>query len=137
MSDMQIKSILPEGWARGRGYSHAIAAKGQHWLFVAGQLASVNAKFPIEPDLDMGKQFGIALGNLVEIVRSAGGKAEHIVLLRAFVTSIAEFQAASAAVGEAWGKTLGKHFPAMTLVEISKLVDPHAKVEIEGQALLP
>ncbi len=136
MSETQIKSILPEGWARGRGYSHAVATQGQKWLFVAGQLPAVNAKFPIEPDLDMGKQFALALGNVVKVVECAGGKAEQIVLLRAYVTSIAEFHAAGAAVGEAWGKNLGKHFPAMTLVEISKLVDPGAKVEIEAQALL-
>jgi len=137
MSETHINSVLPEGWARGRGYSHAIVARGQKWLFIAGQLASINAKFPIEADLDMGKQFGIALNNLVETVKSAGGKPEHIVVLRAFVTSIAEFNAAGDAIGEAWRTTLGKHFPAMTLVEISKLVDPNAMVEIEGQALLP
>jgi len=56
---------------------------------------------------------------------------------RAYVTDIAEFNAAGAAVGAAWGTTLGKHFPAMTLVQVSALIDPQAKVEIEGEAILP
>jgi enamine deaminase RidA (YjgF/YER057c/UK114 family) len=99
-------------------------------------LPAVNAKFPIEAGLDMGKQFALALDNVVKVVAAAGGKPEQIVVLRAYVTSITEFHTAGPAVGEAWGKSLGKHFPAMTLVEVSKLVDPNAKVEIEAQALL-
>jgi len=137
MSDTQIKSILPEGWARGRGYSHAMVAQGQRWVIVAGQLPGPSGKLPVEANLDCGKQWAIALQNVVDAVKAAGGKPEHIVSLRAFVTSIAEFHASGAGVGEAWGKTMGKHFPAMTLVEISKLVDPNAKVEIEAMALLP
>jgi enamine deaminase RidA (YjgF/YER057c/UK114 family) len=132
----EMKPVLPEGWARGRGYSHAITTVGQKWVFVAGQLPAVNAKFPIEAGLDMGKQFALALDNVVKVVAAAGGKPEQIVVLRAYVTSITEFHTAGPAVGEAWGKSLGKHFPAMTLVEVSKLVDPNAKVEIEAQALL-
>ena len=57
--------------------------------------------------------------------------------LRAYVTDIAEFNAAGAAIGAAWGVTLGRHFPAMTLVQVSALIDPQAKVEIEGEAILP
>ena len=57
--------------------------------------------------------------------------------LRAYVTDIAEFNAAGAAIGAAWGATLGQPFPAMTLVQVSALIDPHAKVEIEGDAVLP
>ena len=62
---------------------------------------------------------------------------QHLVALRAYVTDIAEFNAAGAAIGAAWGSTLGKHFPAMTLVQVSALIDPQAKVEIEGEAILP
>ena len=70
-------------------------------------------------------------------LKAAGGQPEHLVALRAYVTDIAEFNAAGAAVGAAWGATLGRHFPAMTLVQVSALIDPNAKVEIEGEAILP
>ena len=79
----------------------------------------------------------MALGNVVTVLKAAGGEPQHLVALRAYVTDIAEFNAAGAAIGAAWGQTLGKHFPAMTLVQVSALIDPHAKVEIEADAVLP
>jgi enamine deaminase RidA (YjgF/YER057c/UK114 family) len=85
----------------------------------------------------MGTQWRFALANLVTVLRAAGGEPGNLVMLRAFVTSVAEFNSAGAAIGEAWGATLGRHFPAMTLVQISALIDPNAKVEIEGEAILP
>ena len=75
--------------------------------------------------------------NLVAVLRAAGGEPQHLVMLRAYVTEMAEFNAAGAAVGAAWGETLGRHFPAMTLVQVQALIDPAAKVEIEGEAVLP
>ena len=71
------------------------------------------------------------------VLKAAGGQPRHLVALRAYVTDIAEFNAAGAAVGAAWGATLGRHFPAMTLVQVSALIDPNAKVEIEGEAIQP
>jgi enamine deaminase RidA (YjgF/YER057c/UK114 family) len=70
------------------------------------------------------------------VLRAAGGEPENLVMMRAFVTDIDAFKAAGAAVGAAWGTHLGKHFPAMTLVEVSRLIDPNAMVEIEGEAVL-
>jgi enamine deaminase RidA (YjgF/YER057c/UK114 family) len=84
----------------------------------------------------MGAQWRLALANLVTVVRAAGGEPANLVMLRAYVTSIAEFNSAGAAIGAAWRETLGPHFPAMTLVQISALIDPNAKVEIEGEAIL-
>jgi enamine deaminase RidA (YjgF/YER057c/UK114 family) len=137
MATPEIKTLLPEGWARGRGYSHAIISQGTRWLTIAGQLPAPSGKLPVEPGLEMGEQFNRALTNVVALVKAAGGTADNITCLRAFVTSIAEFNAAGKGTGEAWGRLMGKHFPAMTLVECSKLVDPNAKVEIEAMALLP
>ena len=71
------------------------------------------------------------------MLKAAGGEPSHLVALRAYVTDITEFNAAGRAIGEAWGATLGKHFPAMTLVQVSALIDPNAKVEIEADAILP
>ncbi|WP_365698239.1 RidA family protein [Phenylobacterium sp.] len=70
------------------------------------------------------------------VVRAAGGEVGNIVMLRAYVTDMAEFNAGGAEVGEAWGATLGRHFPAMTLVGVTALVDPNARVEIEAEAVL-
>lgn len=137
MSDIDYQTILPEGWARPRGFSHAVVARGATQVRIAGQIGVVRSDPSVATDADMGKQWAVALANVVTVLRAAGGKPEHLVMLRAYVTDIGEFNRAGAAVGKAWGESLGKHFPAMTLVQVSGLIDPAAKVEIEGEALLP
>ncbi len=137
MASVQTTTILPEGWPRARGYSHGVATAGGTTLRVAGQIAMVEGQGPVDSGLDFGAQFGQALANVVAVVGAAGGAPENIVLLRAFVTDLDAFNAAGAAIGAAWGAHLGKHFPAMTLVEVSRLVDPAAMVEIEAEAVIP
>jgi enamine deaminase RidA (YjgF/YER057c/UK114 family) len=104
---------------------------------IAGQVGVVRGEDGVAADADMGLQWARALANVVTVLRAAGGRPEHLIMLRAYVTDIGEFNRAGAAVGKAWAETLGKHFPAMTLVQVSALIDPNAKVEIEGEALLP
>ena len=137
MSDINYKAVLPEGWTRPRGFSHAVIASGTRSVRIAGQLGREPGQTQISAGADMGTQWRWALTNLLTVLRAAGGEPANIVMLRAFVTSIAEFNSAAAAIGEAWGATLGRHFPAMTLVQISALIEPNAKVEIEGEAILP
>ena len=137
MSDIAYQSILPEGWARPRGFSHAVVARGATQVRIAGQIGVVRGEPSVAADADMGTQWAVALANVVTVLRAAGGKPEHLVMLRAYVTDIGEFNRAGAAVGKAWSESLGKHIPAMTLVQVSALIDPAAKVEIEGEALLP
>ena len=137
MSDIAYCTVLPEGWPRPRGFSHAVVARGATQVRIAGQIGIVRGEPSVAADADMGVQWGIAMANLVTVLRAAGGSPEHLIMLRAYVTDIGEFNRAGAAVGKAWGETLGKHFPAMTLVQVSGLIDPAAKVEIEGEALLP
>ncbi len=136
MSDIAYKTILPEGWPRPRGFSHAVVSKGSTTIRVAGQIGSEPGG-SVKQGASVGEQWKVALGKVVTVVRAAGGDVADIVILRAFVTDIAAFNAAGRDVGEAWAATLGKHFPAMTLVEISKLIDPNACVEIEAEAVLP
>lgn len=131
------KAILPEGWGRARGYSYAVASSGGTTLRIAGQIAVRDGKGPVNPDLDFGAQFALALENVVTVVRAAGGEPQHVVNLRAYVTDMAAFHASGAAIAEGWRASLGKHFPAMTLVGVSALVDPNAKVEIEAEAVIP
>jgi enamine deaminase RidA (YjgF/YER057c/UK114 family) len=103
---------------------------------VSGQLARAG-NAPVAVGLTLGEQWRLALENLITVVRAAGGDIGNIVLLRAYVTDMAEFNAGGAQVGEAWAATLGRHFPAMTLVGVTALVDPNARVEIEAEAVLP
>lgn len=136
MSDIDYKAILPEGWPRPRGFAHAVSSKGATTIRVAGQLGRIGGD-PVAPGLSLGEQWRLALANVVTVVRAAGGDIGHIVMLRAYVTDMAEFNAGGASVGEAWAATLGRHFPAMTLVGVTALVDANARVEIEAEAVLP
>ena len=137
MSANASQSILPGDWTRARGFSHAVLAQGTRLLTIAGQIAMPKGAGQVSPAHDFVQQWAIALGNVVELVRAAGGQPEHIVLLRAFVTDIKEYHAALSRLGDSWRANMGKHFPAMTLVQVVALDDPHAKVEIEAQAFLP
>ncbi|MFP6708181.1 MAG: RidA family protein [Alphaproteobacteria bacterium] len=137
MSAIDYTAILPEGWDRARGFSWGVVANGSRILRIAGQIGGERGGVPVEATADFGVQWERAMGNLVTILRAAGGEPEHIVMLRGFVTDIDAFNASGAAVGAAWGEHLGRHFPAMTLVEVSRLLDPNAMVEIEGEAVLP
>ncbi|HEV2365902.1 MAG TPA: RidA family protein [Caulobacteraceae bacterium] len=130
-----FRAILPEGWPRPRGFSHAVAAKGATTIRIAGQLASADGA--VAPDLSLGEQWRLALANVITVARAAGADIGHIVFLRAFVTDMAEFNGGLPEVGEAWRATMGRHFPGMTLVAVSALVDANARVEIEAEAVLP
>ena len=138
MSDAGIgyQAILPDGWTRPRGFAHAVSSRGATTVRVSGQLARAGGA-PVQPGLTLGEQWRLALENLITVVRAAGGDIGNIVLLRAYVTDMAEFNAGGAMVGEAWAATLGRHYPAMTLVGVTGLVDPNARVEIEAEAVLP
>lgn len=137
MSDIAYQTVLPEGWPRPRGFSHAVVAQGTRQIRIAGQIGVIRSEPGVAADADMGLQWARALANLVTVLQAAGGQPQHLIMLRAYVTDIGEFNRAGAAIGKAWAETLGKHFPAMTLVQVSGLIDPAAKVEIEGEALLP
>jgi len=137
MTDAAYKTILPEGWSRPRGFAHAVVAGGTRSVRISGQLGKAPGQSSVAADADLGAQWRLAMGNLVTVLKAAGGEPNQVVMLRAYVTDIADFNRSGPAIGEAWGATLGKHFPAMTLVQVSALIDPNAKVEIEGEALLP
>jgi enamine deaminase RidA (YjgF/YER057c/UK114 family) len=136
-SDIGYTAILPAGWPRPRGFSHAVVANGTRSVRIAGQIGRAPDQTHIPAGTDAGTQWQIALSNLVTVLKAAGGEPPHLVALRAYVTNIAEFNEAGPAIGAAWGKTLGRHFPAMTLVQVQALIDPNAKVEIEADAILP
>ena len=119
--------------ARPVGYSHGIRGSGE-LLFVAGQTGCTQDGRILSDEFVA--QFAQALENVLEVVAAAGGRPEQIARLTLYVTSREEYRAAREALGHAWRMRLGRHYPAMTLVEVRGLLDDRAKVEIEATALL-
>jgi enamine deaminase RidA (YjgF/YER057c/UK114 family) len=128
------KVLQPAGWARPKGYANGIAASGTQ-VFIAGQIGwNADQQFT---EQTLAAQVGIALRNIVRVLEEAGGRPEHLVRLTWFVTSRREYLEDVAAIGAAYRAVLGRHFPAMSVVEVSALMESQAKVEIEATAVLP
>jgi enamine deaminase RidA (YjgF/YER057c/UK114 family) len=118
------------------GYSNGVLAGADgRLLFIAGQIAwDDNQKIVSD---DFVEQFDRALENVVAVIKAAGGKADNIARLVIYVTDKIEYRERTKEVGDRYRKHMGKHFPAMVLVEVKGLLDDRAKVEIEGMAVLP
>lgn len=129
-----MKTILPEGWPRPKGYANGIVAEGKV-LFIAGQIGW-NEREEFESD-DFVAQVEQALRNIVAVLHAAGGKPEHIARLTWYVTDKKEYLSRLGDVGAAYRRTLGAVFPTMSLVQVVALVEDRAKVEIEATAVLP
>ena len=125
--------VQPEGWKRPRGYANGMAAQGE-LLAVAGQIGW-NSQEQFETEEFVG-QFRQALSNVVAVVEAAGGAPTNIISLTIYVTDKREYIADIKAVGASYRELLGKHFPAMALVEVAALLEPRAKVEIQALAVL-
>ena len=132
---MAFKFINPESMGPPSGFSNGVQTEaGAKLLFVAGQIAW-DAEQRIVSD-DFVEQFDRALANVVAVVEAAGGSAAQIARLTIYVTSKEEYRRRTREVGERYRARMGKHFPAMALVEVKGLLDDQAKVEIEGIAAL-
>ncbi len=129
---MQI--LQPEGWAPPRGYSNGIAAEGTV-VSIAGQIGW-NAQCVFDSD-DFAAQARQALANIVAVLACAGGRPEHLVRMTWYVTDKREYVAAYPAIGVAYRELIGRHFPAMTAVQVAALIEDRAKVEIEATAVVP
>jgi enamine deaminase RidA (YjgF/YER057c/UK114 family) len=126
--------LQPAAWPRPKGYSNGIAARGRQ-VYLAGQIGwDETGRFPAG---GMAAQVGQALRNIVAVLAEAGARPEHLVRLTWFVTSRAEYLAEAAEIGAAYRAVLGKHFPAMSVVEVTALMESQAKVEIEATAVIP
>ncbi len=126
--------VQPKGWAPPKGYANGIVAQGRQ-VFIAGQIGW-NALAQFEND-DFVAQVGQALKNVVDVLAAAGGEPRHLVRLNWYVTDRAEYQARLGEIGEIYRRIVGRHFPAMTLLVVAGLLEPRAKVEIEGTAVIP
>lgn len=126
--------LQPSTWAKPKGYANGTLAQGK-LIFVAGQVGW-NASQQFESD-DLVDQVRQALKNILAVLDVAGAKPEHLVRLTWYVTDKREYQRRAQEVGQAYRDVVGKRFPAMTLVEVSGLLEDRAKVEIEATAVLP
>ena len=132
---MRSKTINPNELGSPRGYSNGFLVEDNgKLLFIAGQIAW-NKDQQIVSD-DFVEQFDRALANVISVVTEAGGNPTNITRLGIYVTNKAEYLERTQEVGERYRKQMGKHFPAMVLLEIKSLLDERAKVEIEGIAML-
>ncbi len=129
---MQV--LHPKHWAAAKGFSNGVAAEGRQ-VFVAGQVGW-NAQQEFASD-DFVAQVEQALRNIVEVLAEAGAGPEHLVRLTWYVTDKREYLARLREVGQAYRRVIGRHYPAMALVQVVALVEDRAKVEIEATAVVP
>ena len=131
---MSFEIVNPEALGVPRGWNNGmLGAAGGRVLFVAGQTAASGGA---DPAVGFVEQFAQALANVLAVVRAAGGQAEHVGRFTIFVTDMETYRASRKPLGEVYRRHMGRHFPAMALVEVSSLVDPRALVEIEATAIL-
>jgi enamine deaminase RidA (YjgF/YER057c/UK114 family) len=132
---MPFTLINPAALSEPSGYSNGVlAGEGGRLLFIAGQVAWDQQRRVVSADFV--EQFDRALANVMTVVIAAGGRPEQIARLTIYVTDKNEYRSRRSDVGECYRRHMGKHFPAMALVEIKSLLDDEAKVEIEGIAIL-
>jgi enamine deaminase RidA (YjgF/YER057c/UK114 family) len=133
---MTLELVNPPALGRGKGYSHGvIAPPGCRLLFIAGQIGW-DAQMQLAAG-DLVTQFDRALANVLTVVREAGGGPEHVARLTLFVTDRNAYLNHLGELGRTYRAHLGKHYPAMALVEVKALLHPQALVEIQGIAALP
>ena len=126
--------LQPPGWARPRGYSNGIAARGQI-VFISGQIGwDEQCHFQTDDFVLQARQ---ALLNVVAVLAEAGGKPEHIARLTWYVVSKADYLAHSKALGQVYREIMGSHYPAMTAVAVAALMEDRAQIEIEATAVIP
>lgn len=126
--------VQPAHWPRPRGFSHGIAACGR-LLFVAGQVGWDSAgRFTSERLAD---QVKTALANVVAVLAAAGARPEHVTRMVWYLTSRDEYHASLKEIGAGYRAVMGRHFPAMSVVQVVALMEARAKVEIEATAVIP
>jgi len=126
--------LHPKSWARPSGYANGVAAEGRQ-VFVAGQVGW-NARREIVSD-DFVAQVEQALQNIIAVLSEADARPEDLVRLTWYVTDKREYLARLTELGQAYRRVIGRHYPAMTLVQVAALVEDRARVEIEATAVVP
>jgi len=131
---MSMRILQPPGWARAKGFSNGIAAKGT-LVFIAGQIGwTGEGKWEAR---DFAGQFRQALQNILAVLKEADGRPEHLVRLTWYVIDKDEYLGALREVGAAYRELMGRHYPTMAVVQVGGLVEREARLEIEATAVLP
>ena len=129
-----MKQLQPPGWPRPKGYANGMAARGRV-IFTAGVVGWDETETFVAGTL--AGQFAQALRNVLAVLACDGAGPRNIARMTCYVTSIDDYLASVKEIGEAWREILGRHYPAMALVEVRRLVEPQALVEIEATAVVP
>ena len=133
LSKQSPEVLLPEGWPRPSGYADGMRARGD-MVFVGGMVGWDARHRFADGFVAQARQ---ALANVVAVLAAGGAAPEHIVRLTWYVVDMDEYVAARSALGAAYREVLGPHYPAMALVEVKRLVEPAARLEIEATAVVP
>jgi enamine deaminase RidA (YjgF/YER057c/UK114 family) len=129
-----VRILQPPGWPRPRGYANGIAASGT-LVFVAGQIGWDEHEAIVSDDLAL--QLAQALDNTLAVLREAGAGPEHVVRMTWYLTDKRDYLARAPELGAVYRARMGRHYPAMAVVEVSALIEDRAKVEIETTAVVP
>ena len=129
-----MKTLLPSGWPRPRGYANAVSASGR-LIFTAGVIGWDASERIVAPDL--AGQFRQILLNTLAILAEDGAGPEHVVRMTWYVVDRDEYVASLAETGAIYRSLMGKHYPAMAVVQVAGLVEPAARIEIETIAVVP
>ncbi len=130
-----MRALLPEGWAPPIGYANGIEVEAGRIVFVAGQVGwDAQQKFASE---DLAVQFDQALANVLAVLAEAGGGPQHICRMTAYCCDKPAYLAARPQLGAIWKRHMGRHYPAMSMIFVSDLLDHPGKIELEATAVLP
>ena len=130
-----MRNLLPEGWAPPIGYANGIEVDAGRIVFVAGQVGwDAQQHFASE---DIAPQFDQALANVLAVLAEAGGGPQHICRMTAYCCDKPAYLAARTQLGAIWKRHMGRHYPAMSMIFVSDLLDHPAKIELEATAVLP
>jgi len=130
---MQV--LLPEGWAPPIGYANGIAVAAGRIVFIAGQVGWDAAQ--TFHSVEIAPQFEQALANVLAVLAAAGGRPEHICRITAYCCDKPAYLAARRELGAIWRRMMGVHYPAMSMIFVSDLLDSPGKIELEATAVLP
>jgi enamine deaminase RidA (YjgF/YER057c/UK114 family) len=129
-----MKTLLPSGWPRPKGYANGIEAEGR-LVFVAGQIGwTPDGKFEATT---LPAQFAQTLDNTLAVLREAGAGPEHVARMTWYITDKRAYLASLAEIGAVWREKMGRHYPAMAVVEVKALIEDAALIEIETTAVVP
>ncbi|MGP1679144.1 MAG: RidA family protein [Burkholderiales bacterium] len=130
-----MEVLLPQGWAPPVGYANGIAVAPGRVVFIAGQVGwDAQQKFH---STEIAPQFDQALQNILAVLAEAGGRPEHICRITAFCCDKPAYLAARAQLGAIWKRLMGRHYPCMSMIFVSDLLDSPGKIELEATAVVP